>query len=87
MIIQRGDITLHNFHFTLMAASHTSLFHPQHLHLWPVFSQEEGIADQSQDVVYSKCLRNQRQNLFLATLVALHFTPVSRWVGRSFGLA
>ena len=25
--------------------------------------------------------------LFLATLVALHFTPVSRWVGRSFKLA
>ena len=24
---------------------------------------------------------------FLATLVALHFTPVSKWVGRSFGLA
>ena len=24
---------------------------------------------------------------FLATLVALHFTPVSEWVGDSFGLA
>ena len=27
------------------------------------------------------------RTLFLATLVALHFTPVSKWVSRSFGLA
>ena len=30
---------------------------------------------------------NLHENKFLATLVALHFTPVSESVGSSFGLA
>ena len=36
-------------------------------------------------VVYKSIFCNT--GCFLATLVALHFTPVSCWVGRSFGLA
>ena len=35
----------------------------------------------------SSASKFREEYVFLATLVALHFTPVSKWVGRSFGLA
>ena len=42
---------------------------------------------QTEVEVKVKTNKNQRPYHFLATLVALHLTPVSQSLGRSFGLA
>ena len=63
---------------------------PENLDLWKgEFGKQKFWLQESdnKNAEWQLKMLNETVWQFLATLVALHFTPVSEWVGRSFGPA